>query len=182
MEISSLDLAIRRIQNIENRFQALAENDIPKVADKFQTILNVAKQANEASGNKINELINEYSAKNGLDEDFVKALIKQESAFDVNAKSKAGAMGLMQLMPMTAKGLGVENAYDAEQNIAGGTKYLKSLLSKYDGNKEMALAAYNAGPTAVAKYGGIPPYMETQNYVKNVLNTYEKYKMQGGGV
>ena len=182
MEISSLDLAIRRIQNIENRFQALAQNDIPKVADKFQTILNVAKQANEASGNKINELINEYSAKNGLDEDFVKALIKQESSFDVNAKSKAGAMGLMQLMPMTAKGLGVENAYDAEQNIAGGTKYLKSLLSKYDGNKEMALAAYNAGPTAVAKYGGIPPYMETQNYVKNVLNTYEKYKMQGGGV
>ena len=87
-------------------------------------------------------------------------------------------MGLMQLMPSTAQGLGVKNAYDAEQNIMGGTKYLKGLMDRFDNNKSLALAAYNAGPNAVKKYGGIPPYMETQNYVKSVLSNYDK--MKGG--
>ena len=87
-------------------------------------------------------------------------------------------MGLMQLIPGTAQGLGVKNAYDAEQNIMGGTKYLKGLMDRFDNNKSLALAAYNAGPNAVKKYGGIPPYMETQNYVKSVLSNYDK--MKGG--
>ena len=85
-------------------------------------------------------------------------------------------MGLMQLMPGTAQGLGVTNAYDPEQNIEGGTKYLKGLLDRFDNNKSLALAAYNAGPNAVKKYGGIPPYQETQNYVKCVLGKYERMK------
>ena len=82
----------------------------------------------------------------------------------------------MQLMPGTAKGLGVTNPYDAEQNVKGGTKMLANLLKTYGGNKELALAAYNAGGGAVKKYGGIPPYAETQRYVKNVLNIYGRYK------
>ena len=114
--------------------------------------------------------------KRQLDSDFVKAVIKQESGFNPNATSHCGAMGLMQLMPSTAQGLGVTNAYDAEQNIMGGTKYLKGLMDRFDNNKSLALAAYNAGPNAVKKYGGIPPYMETQNYVKNVLGSYERMK------
>ena len=114
------------------------------------------------------------------DEDFVKAVINQESGFNPNATSHCGAMGLMQLMPSTAQGLGVKNAYDAEQNIEGGTKYLKGLMDRFGNDKKLALAAYNAGPNAVKKYNGIPPYQETQNYVKNVMSNYQAYKNAGG--
>ncbi|MBP7211572.1 lytic transglycosylase domain-containing protein [bacterium] len=127
---------------------------------------------------EINKLIDEYSAKNGLDADFVKAVIKQESGFNPKAKSGCGAMGLMQLMPGTAKGLGVVNPFNAEDNIKGGTKMLSNLLRTYGGRKDLALAAYNAGGGAVKKYGGIPPYAETQRYVKNILSMYGK--MKGG--
>lgn len=128
----------------------------------------------------IDALIEQYSAKNGLDSAFVKAVIKQESGFQPNVTSHCGAMGLMQLMPATANSLGVKDAYDPEQNIAGGTKYLKGLLDRFGGDKSLALAAYNAGPNAVAKYNGIPPYKETQNYVKNIMSMYQKYNAQGG--
>ncbi len=120
-------------------------------------------------------MIEEYSAKNGLDSAFVKAVIKQESGFQPDVTSHCGAMGLMQLMPATASSMGVKDAYDPEQNIAGGTKYLKGLLDRFGGNKSLALAAYNAGPNAVAKYNGIPPYKETQNYVKNIMSMYQQY-------
>lgn len=129
-------------------------------------------KADYSSKTKIKELISRVSQKHGVDEKLVNALVNQESGFNPNAKSRVGAMGLMQLMPSTAKGLGVTNPMDPEQNVEGGVKYLKSMLDKYNGNIILALAAYNAGPGAVDKYDGVPPYKETQNYVKSILSSY----------
>ncbi len=182
MQLSSLDITLQRMNMIENRFQSLMSYAQKPDAD-FQKILDTSienkKTQNPTSRNEINELISKYADKNGLDEDFVKAVINQESGFNPNATSHCGAMGLMQLMPSTAQGLGVTDAYDAEQNIQGGTKYLKGLMDRFGNDKSLALAAYNAGPNAVKKYGGIPPYTETQNYVKSVLGKYEKLKGEG---
>lgn len=182
MQLSGLDITLHRISMIERRFQSL-ETYTQKPDTDFQKILNSKvenkKNSTSISRSEINDLIAKYSDKNGLDEDFVKAVINQESGFNPNATSKCGAMGLMQLMPSTAEGLGVKNAYDAEQNIEGGTKYLKGLMDRFNNDKSLALAAYNAGPNAVKKYGGIPPYAETQNYVKNILSKYDKMKGEG---
>ena len=121
---------------------------------------------------QLGNIISNISAKYNVDEKLVNALIKQESGFNVNAKSKAGAMGLMQLMPATAKSLGVKDPYNPVQNIEGGVKHLSGLLKRYNGNIILALAAYNAGSGAVDKYAGVPPYKETQRYVRAILANY----------
>ena len=178
VEIGGLEITLQRIQNIEQQFQKLT-GETAAPSKEFQSILDASMRApdgEDVSKGEIIGLIEEYSQKNGLDSDFVKAVVKQESGFNEKATSHCGAAGLMQLMPGTAKGLGVTNPYDAEDNVKGGTKMLANLLKTYGGNKELALAAYNAGGGAVKKYGGIPPYQETQNYVKNVLSIYNRYK------
>lgn len=122
----------------------------------------------DASTTTMDDIFQKASDTYGVPVSLLKAMAKQESNFDPNATSHCGAQGVMQLMPATAASLGVTDAYDPEQNIMGGAKYISQLLSKYDGDISLALAAYNAGSGNVAKYGGIPPFKETQNYVAKV--------------
>lgn len=121
------------------------------------------------------DLISEASESHGVDKDLIAAVIAQESGGNPRAVSRAGAKGLMQLMDSTAMDLGVHNSFSPRSNIMGGTKYLRAMLDKYNGNEQLALASYNAGPSAVDKYKGIPPYSETQNYVKSVQRLKERF-------
>jgi soluble lytic murein transglycosylase-like protein len=120
--------------------------------------------------------------RHGLDPALLAALIRQESGFDPDARSPAGATGLTQLMPGTAASLGVTDPTDPVQAIDGGARYLRQLLDRFGGDVELALAAYNAGPGAVRRHGGIPPIAETQAYVRNVLAHAEQYRAQGFGL
>jgi soluble lytic murein transglycosylase-like protein len=119
-------------------------------------------------------IINSLAFRHRINAGLIHSIIKAESNYDPFAVSHKGACGLMQLMPDTARDLGVKNIYDPYENVQAGIKYFKKLLKDYEGNTKLALAAYNAGPEAVKKYGGIPPYPETQRYIKKVNDLYRK--------
>ncbi|MGB9637879.1 MAG: lytic transglycosylase domain-containing protein [bacterium] len=140
--------------SVNNRFDNMSKDEINK---------------------EIMDAVEEASRKYGVDKELILAIIKQESNFDPKAVSYVGACGLMQLMPETAKELGVTDPFDIKQNIMGGTKYIRQLLDQFKDIK-LAIAAYNAGPGNVMKYNSIPPFSETQNYIAKVLNNYINYK------
>lgn len=127
------------------------------------------------------ELVEEAARRYGLDPALVHAVIHAESGYNLSATSPAGAQGLMQLMPATARALGVRDPYDPAQNVEAGTRYLRGLLDRF-GDVRLALAAYNAGPGAVERYRGVPPYPETRNYVERVLGTWQRMRsVESGG-
>jgi tetratricopeptide (TPR) repeat protein len=133
------------------------------------------------SDDAFSSYINEAAQIHGVDPYLIKSVIKAESDFDPSARSSKGAQGLMQLIPSTAKLVGCRKAYDARENILGGTAYLKMMLKRFDWKTDYALAAYNAGPGNVDKYKGIPPFRETKNYVKKVKFYYNKYSAATSG-
>ena len=145
-----------------------AENGVPKFSDTGLRAGAPVRRAVRSTA--FDTLIDHHARANDLNPVLVRAVIETESAFNPRARSHVGAMGLMQLMPGTARDLGVVDPYDPEDNIRGGTKYLRSLLDRFDNNVELALAAYNAGPGAVERYDGVPPYRETRNYVAKIGN------------
>jgi soluble lytic murein transglycosylase-like protein len=154
----------------------------------FQTLLAsnsaqpLATTAGDAAGaggaTQYDGLIQAAAQRNGVDPALLKGLIRQESNFDPNAGSGAGAVGLTQLMPGTAASLGVSDPRDPAQSIEGGAKYLRQQLDAFGGDEAKALAAYNAGPGAVQRYGGVPPYAETQSYVQRVLGYAQSFRSQ----
>ncbi|MEK5429971.1 lytic transglycosylase domain-containing protein [Lysinibacillus sp. FSL R7-0073] len=155
--------------------QALASSYGHTKLDSYvsDNVIGSTAYANSLAGaDQYAAIIEKASVTYGVPEKLIAAVIKQESNFNPSVVSHAGAQGLMQLMPQTAQYLGVTNAFDPEQNIMAGAKYLRQMLDKFNNDPTLALAAYNAGASRVTKYGGIPPFKETQNYVKKVMNYF----------
>jgi soluble lytic murein transglycosylase-like protein len=189
MSVSSV---VSRVSALEGMIAA-ANGGSPSPASTSST--SFGQQLAQASGSQIattatadvgsgstpyESQIQAAASKYGIDPAVLKGLIKQESGFNPNAGSPAGAQGLTQLMPGTAASLGVSDVHDPAQSIDGGAHYLRMQLDRFGGDYSKALAAYNAGPGAVQRFGGIPPYAETRNYVKNVLSFADQYRQDGG--
>lgn len=179
---SKVEAKFNRIQTLfdnvgsKNTQQIEKEKDFQEIFGKFLQNDNKVDLSNINVDQQIKEAVKDASKTYGVDEALILAIIKQESAFNPRAVSPVGAQGLMQLMPETAQYLGVKDPFDIKQNIMGGTKYIKQLLDQFNGDLKLAIAAYNAGPGNVQKYGGIPPFSETQNYVSKVLSYYINFK------
>jgi len=151
---------------VDTRYRFKQKEKIRKIQDSLY----------EIRRKRYDSLIKKIAKEKGLDPDLLRAVVEVESYYDPNAVSSKGAMGLMQLMPETARELGVVNPFDPDDNLKGGAQYLRRLIEKYVDRLPLALAAYNAGETAVDRYQKIPPYPETQNYVRKVLEKYNKKK------
>lgn len=185
--MDGISSVLQRIAAIEKRFTSNPAGE-SNFADYMKTANNqlssekaAAGQTTAAAGawksvpsSSLENMIYAASAKYGVDPKLATAVAKVESGLTADAVSPAGAVGVMQLMPDTAKALGVRNISDPRENIDGGVHYLKDLLTTFQGDTRKALAAYNAGPQAVKNYGGVPPYSETQNYVSKVLSLYNQ--------
>lgn len=163
----SIEITNRSNQIYTDKLKSTNSNNLEVKQKNFSNILNSKLISTET--NSLDQIFERASEKYNVPVTLLKAVAKAESNFNPTAESKAGAQGIMQLMPATAKNLGVTNSFDPEQNIMGGAKYLRQMLDKFDGNTELSLAAYNAGPGNVLKYNGIPPFNETQNYVTKVM-------------
>lgn len=164
-------MAVDRVEVSNNLHVNLAKSNgsanASAQSNNFPGILNSVMDQEQTTD--LDQIFEMASNKYDVPVALLKAVAKAESNFNPKALSGAGAQGIMQLMPATAKGLGVTNAFDPEQNIMGGAKYLSQMLKKFGGDTQLALAAYNAGPGNVQKYGGIPPFKETQNYIRKVM-------------
>lgn len=143
---------------------------------KVDTVETASQETDTESA--FDPIIIRVARNHNMDPALIKAVIKVESQYDPNAVSRRGAKGLMQLMPRTAKAMGIRDLFDPEHNIRGGTRYLKKLLSSFDGEVKLALAAYNAGCTKVRQYNGVPPFKTTRRYIKKVMKYYHQYKTE----
>jgi soluble lytic murein transglycosylase-like protein len=175
---SVLDAVRRRMEEISvgpALLDSVFANHVEKSLQKFPGEVSEWGTRSSVSRSKIESIVRRDAAAWRVDPALVEAVIAKESSFDPSATSSAGARGLMQLMPATAASLGVSDAYDPAENVRGGTRYLRGLLDRF-GSVELALAAYNAGPAAVDRFGGIPPYPQTHEYVRNVLSYYRRVR------
>jgi len=161
------------------KYQKKAPGRLEPVAAHPQTkVARANNRYSEVDHAELNSWVSRYSDEFGVDPDLVRAVIHAESDYNYMAVSRAGAMGLMQLMPGTADHVGVNDAFDPEANVRGGTKYIAMMLDRFQNNVKLAVAAYNAGPENVVKYRGVPPFDETRAYVKRVMLLFETYRQQ----
>ncbi|MDC7280448.1 MULTISPECIES: lytic transglycosylase domain-containing protein [Pseudobutyrivibrio] len=152
-----------------NQSSSQGRNSASNISKAFAKALNTTTVADSiSSATSYKDIFIEASRKYGVSYDLLTAMAQQESGFDPDAVSRSGAMGIMQIMPETARELGLEHPFDAYENIMAGAKYIAQKLQEFGGSVEKALAAYNAGSSVVKQYGGVPPYGETQSYVKNI--------------
>ena len=174
-------MLIRIFYSIQIKYFIISLIEYQFYTNENNTITGPRKDVSSGNGKYLllyDDIIVKTSKRHNIDPALVKAIIMAESAVNTNAVSKKGAKGLMQIMPKTARWLGVKNSAHPEQNIEAGTRYLKCLIDEYDGNLKLALAAYNAGPGTVRRYKGVPPYKETRSYIEKVLAYYNQCKFK----